>query len=73
MIPRPALFLTGVALATLDLACLNYTNAWTLGHHVEWAAGRGLPEPSPTILRLGMGGTLLGGVVMRFAVGRWKR
>jgi len=45
--------------------CLNYTQAFGVEHHFEWAKEHGMPAPSYTIFVAGVlilagGGTLLG-------------
>jgi hypothetical protein len=57
----------GLALAVAGFLCLNYTKAFGVEHHFEWANAEGMPEPSHSIfvagaLLLAIGGVLLGRV-----------
>ncbi len=61
------LFLSvAVLVLAIGLGCLNYTVAWSVSRHAEWAAEYGLPEPSRELLRIGMGATALGGFLAGF-------
>jgi hypothetical protein len=51
---RPILILAGLALAIIGALCLNYTKAWTLDHHVAFAASHNLLPPSRPIFYSGI-------------------
>lgn len=61
---RFLLGMLGLLVLAFGLGCLNYTSAWNVDHHTEWAASHDLPEPSKAILYGGMAATALGGIVL---------
>ena len=69
---RTALIL-GLLLLVFGIACLNYTTAEGADHHRQWAAGKGLPEPSRAIFFLGVACTAAGAGSVGFSLGRRGR
>jgi hypothetical protein len=69
------LFVLAVAagVLALGLGCLNYTNAWNVDHHTEWATELGLPAPSEQLLQFGMGATAVGGILVGLVLRKRKR
>jgi hypothetical protein len=70
---------TGVRLLTVGigglcilfgLGCLNYTKMGSVERHTEVARERGWPEPSRTIVHMGMFFAPLGGGLVGYAAGR---
>ena len=62
----------GLLLVLVGFLCLNYTKAFGVEHHTEWAAEHGLPAPNNTIFLAGAASLALGGLVTGRAVGRRK-
>lgn len=60
----------GFLFLALGVGCLNYTTASGADHHREWAAGKGLPEPSAAIFILGVACTAAGAGAVGFVLGR---
>jgi hypothetical protein len=56
--------LPGALILLLGFGCLNYTKAFGVEHHYEWAEASGFPAPSGTIYFLGVGLTALGGILV---------
>lgn len=57
-------------LLVLGILCLNYTKAFGVEHHYEYAAEHGVPAPSGTIYFAGVGLTALGAGALGFRMGR---
>ena len=62
---KVARFLIGVVFAAAGYFGLNYTNAFDIAHHTQWAAEHGFPAPSYEIflggaVALGLGALILG-------------
>ena len=58
---------SGAVFLVVRFFCLNYTKAFGVEHHFEWAREHGMPEPSYLIFLIGVvqlaaGGALLGRV-----------
>ena len=56
--------LPGLIALALGIGCLNYTKAFGVEHHHEWAEESGFPPPSGTIYFVGIGFMTLGGVLV---------
>jgi uncharacterized membrane protein YedE/YeeE len=67
---RWLLGVVGFLVLAFGLGCLNYTAAEGLEHHRTVAREHGLPEPSPTIFRMGVAALALGAGTFGFAIGR---
>jgi hypothetical protein len=65
--------LLALSLLGFGLACLNYTKASTIDHHIEWAAEEGMPAPSPGLFRAGIAGSVIGAFLLGGAGKRRKR
>jgi len=63
----------GLLVLVFGIACLNYTTAAGADHHRQWAEGKNLPEPSPTIFYLGVACTAAGAGSIGFSLGRRGR
>ena len=65
-------FIPGLALAVFGFFCLNYTKAFGVDHHYEWAAETGAPEPAGWIYFLGVATLGLGAASFGYALCRSK-
>lgn len=65
--------LVALVLAAFGVGCLNYTKAFGVEHHYEWAEASGFPEPSGAVYFLGVGATLAGAGWMGFLLGSRRR
>ena len=63
----------GLLVLVFGIACLNYTTAGGADHHRQWAAEKGLPEPSPAIFYLGVACTAAGAGSVGLSLGRRGR
>ncbi len=63
----------GLLVLVFGIACLNYTNADGADHHRQWAAAKGLPQPSRAIFYLGVASTAAGAGSIGFSLGRRGR
>jgi len=61
--------LVALALTVFGLGCLNFTSFHGAEHHADWAREKGLPEPSATILYLGMACAVAGGATLGWLAG----
>jgi len=55
---------SGAALVVAGFLCVNYTKAFGVEHHVEWAKEHGMPEPTYGIFLLGAALLAAGGVFL---------
>ena len=62
----------GLLLLVVGFFCLNYTKAFGVEHHVEWAKQKGMPAPSYEIFLAGVGALGLGGMVFGNGLARRK-
>ena len=63
----------GLLLVLAGFLCLNYTKAFGVQDHTEWATEHGLPAPNNTIFLSGAGALALGGIVIGRAAGGKKK
>jgi len=66
----PLKSIAAVMVAGFGFFCLNYTKAFGVDHHYEWAAEHGFPEPSAKIYFLGVASLALGSAFLGHTVGR---
>lgn len=63
-------FLAGTFVLVLGFLCLNYTKAFDVDHHEEWAAGHGFPRPTYGIYLLGVALLAAGAGSLGWLIGR---
>ncbi len=70
---RAVSIVLAVGAGLFGLLCLNYTKAFGVEHHHEWARESGLPAPSAWIWYTGLAGLAIGAGLAGWTLGARRR